>query len=55
MLWISIAMALVAVMVVVAVIVAKRQADNRDGKRSIADLGAVSNSWLSENRDRTRF
>ena len=50
MFWLAVAMALVAVMAVVAVIVAKRQADNRDGKRSIADLGSVTNSWLSENR-----
>lgn len=50
MFWIGTAMALVAVMVVGAVIVAKRQAANRDGKRAIADLGAVSNSWLTDNR-----
>jgi hypothetical protein len=50
MLWIGAAMALVAVMVVVAIIVAKRQAADRDGKRAIADLGSVSNGWLTENR-----
>jgi hypothetical protein len=44
--WIAIALTLV----VVAVIFAKRQAANRDGKRSVADLGAVSSGWLNENR-----
>ena len=53
MFWIDTAMALVAVMVVVAVILAKRQAANRDGKRAVADLGSVSSGWLTENkRDR---
>ena len=53
MFWIGITIALVAVMVVVAVIVATRQAANRDGKHSVADLGSVSNNWLTENkRDR---
>ena len=44
------AMELVAVMVVMAVILATRQAANRDGKRAVADLGSVSNSWITEHR-----
>jgi hypothetical protein len=33
-----------------AVIFAKRQAANRDGKRAVPDLGSVSNSWITEHR-----
>ena len=50
MFWIGTALTLVAVMVVVAVILAKRQAANRDGNRSVADLGSVSSGWLTENK-----
>ena len=50
MFWIAIALTLVSLMVVGAVVLAKRQTANRDGKRAIADLGSVSNSWLTDNR-----
>ena len=48
MLWI--ALTVVALMVVVAVILAARKTANRDGKRAVADLGSVSNSWITEHR-----
>ena len=50
MFWIGTALTLVAVMVVVAVILAKRQAADHDGKRAVADLGSVSTSWITEHR-----
>lgn len=50
MFWIGTALTLIALMVVVAVIFAKRQAADHDGKRAVADLGSVSNSWITEHR-----
>ena len=50
MFWLTIAFTLVAVVVVMTVIFAKRQAADHDGKRAVADLGSVSNSWITEHR-----